>query len=264
MLGKDMNYLLVTAFGVIILSGCGVVENKIKESDDLYARPGATDSPLTGIYQTYQFHLLDRYVITHKWVNTSGCPYRAVEQPGDVPGKRSYFSLGKDIIEKNGQTWLRFSPEIGDFNFDDYVRSVKHISREKGKEGEEIEVGFRPICFESWWVSSHYLRVRLQKRSLKEMQTVFSERYPEGQWTSKTVNGRAWQIQETPKSRLRQRTGVGGPFLSGLLPLGDTGYTMALEMGASIESLQYPQYHAAVENAFWYLMDSVKIEALKP
>jgi hypothetical protein len=40
-----------------VLTGCGI-EAAIKRNDDRYMQPGALDMPLTGFYNTYQFHLL--------------------------------------------------------------------------------------------------------------------------------------------------------------------------------------------------------------
>lgn len=281
------------------VGGCGVIEETIKRNDDLYATPGAMDSPLTGIYKTYQYDLLDRYRITHQWLE-SGCAYSALEQPSTTPGQRSYFYAVGDIYEDGNSTKQRGAHPA--WNFDSYVRSVKQSypvwapttreesaasvkatlekARRESRTGkveadppstrvplryEEQETGFEPICFESWWSSSHYLRLRLQKRTLKDMQMVFSDSYPEGQWTSKTVNGQGWLVQETSEDQMRSRplNGLGGPYQSWLLPLGDTGYTMALEMGASKESLQYPQAHAAMSQVFRHLIESVKVEPLK-
>ncbi len=53
-----------------------------------------------------------------------------------------------------------------------------------------------------------------------------------------------------------------GPYLVWLTALGDTGYSLAMEMGASKESLEYPKAHAEVERIFMHLVDSLKAERL--
>lgn len=49
-----------------------------------------------------------------------------------------------------------------------------------------------------------------------------------------------------------------------LTELGDTGYVMSIEMGASKESLDYSKAHAAIEAVLNHLLGSVKIEKLTP
>lgn len=285
---------------LVLVNGCGVRE-AIQRNDDRYARPGAMDFPLTGIYNTYQVRLLDRYRVTHQWVNSSGCAYRGVEQTkldSTVPGR---FYIGRDIYEDNGKTWLRFEG-MTPYDFDIYVRSVKKMypvfapptkeeleadrkdtmerieySRRTGRMAppsestrtplryEEHEDGLQPLCFEAWWGSSHRIGLALRKQTLKEMQDSYAARYPEGQWTTKIVNGMSWRAYEVAEDRLRPRplNGTGGPYQYWLLPIGNTGYTMSLELGASKESLQYPQAHAAVQAVFRHLIESVKIESLR-
>lgn len=154
----------------------------------------------------------------------------------------------------------------GLFDFDPWVRSVKWVSREKGKEGEELEVGFKPLCFESWWTSSHYLRLRIQKRSFAEFEGVFSERFPEGKWRSESLNGLSWRVQQVPSNllRIRRPNGLGGPYQAWLTTLGDSGYVLSIEMGASKESLDHPKAHADIEAVFKHLVSSLKVERLAP
>ena len=46
--------------------------------------------------------------------------------------------------------------------------------------------------------------------------------------------------------------------------LGDTGYVISIEMGASKESLDHPQAHADIEGVFMRLVRSLKVERLAP
>ena len=149
-----MKSILAGLVATLFLWGCGI-EEAVRRNDDRYARPGAMDSPLTGIYNTYQFHLLDRYSVTHQWLE-SGCRYRGVERKEITSGARSRFFVGRDIYEENGKTWLRFEG-MTPFDFDRYVRSVKYTSQERGREVEVIDIGFRPVCLDSWWVTSHFV-----------------------------------------------------------------------------------------------------------
>lgn len=294
-----MKSVLAGLAATLVLFGCGVVEEAIRRNDDRYARPGAMDSPLTGIYNTYQLHLLDRYRVTHKWLE-SGCGYRGVEKESEAYGMRSRLFIGRDIFEENGKTWLRFEG-MAPFDFDRFVRSVKHQrpiyapttkeeseasvaatlerARRSSRTGiyetpppdtrvpighEEIEIGFRPLCFESWWVTSHFLRGMLYKRDLASWQAILTERNPLGTWSERRVGANLWLVQETAEENFGPRplNGVGGPFQTWLLPIGDTGYTIGMELGASQESLQYPDAHARIQATLRHLIESVKIEPL--
>ena len=258
-----MKSILAGLVATLFLWGCGI-EEAVRRNDDRYARPGAMDSPLTGIYNTYQFHLLDRYSVTHQWLE-SGCRYRGVERKEITSGARSRFFVGRDIYEENGKTWLRFEG-MTPFDFDRYVRSVKYTSKERGREGEVIDIGFRPLCFESWWVTSHFLRGMLYKRDLASWRAIQTEKKPKGKWFERRVGANLWLVQETAEQDFNPRplNGVGGPFQTWLLPIGDTGYTLGMEMGASRESLQYPDAHARFQATFRHLIESVKIEPLRP
>lgn len=294
-----MKSILATLMATFFLIGCGIVEEAIRQHDDRYAHPGAMDSPLTGIYNTYQFDLLDRYRVTHKWLE-SGCGYRGVEKESEANGMRSRIFIGRDIFEENGKTWLRFEG-MTPFDFDRFVRSVKHQrliyapttkeeseasvaaalerARRSSRTGiyenpppdkrepigyEEIEVGFRPLCFESWWVPSHFLRGMLYKRDLASWRAILTEKNPRGRWSERRVAANLWLVQETAEQDFGPRplNGVGGPFQTWLLPIGDTGYTLGLELGASQESLQHADAHARIQETFRHLIKSVKIDPL--
>jgi hypothetical protein len=259
-----MKAVMSCVLAVALLGGCGV-EEVIKRNDDRYMRPGALDMPLTGIYRTYQFNLLERYRVTQQWVSSSGCRYGGVEKPDIRPGVRSFFFVGTEIFEENGKTWIR-SDGIHKYDFDRFVRSVKEISKERGREGTVIEIGWRPVCFESWWVTSHYLRAMLYKRDLASWRAKLTEENPKGKWSERRVGDNLWLVQETAEDDMRPRplNGVGGPFQFWLLPIADTGYTLGMELGASRESLQYPDAHARFQATFRHLIESVKIEPLRP
>lgn len=163
-----VNVALITA---VLTTGCGL-EEAIRKKDDRYAEPGALDSPLTGIYSKYAYRFMGRYQVTHEWVNTAACSYRSSELPNLPNGKRTNSYAVPEIYEMEGRTWQASSVGLNPREFDTKVRSVTWISRAKGKEGQAIEIGYQPLCFESWWNTSHYLRVRMQKRSLAEFEAV--------------------------------------------------------------------------------------------
>ncbi len=95
---------------------------------------------------------------------------------------------------------------------------------------------------------------------------MFTQRYPEGSWTEQSVQGRAWRVQRVQASSLRQKplNGIGGPYQAWLTALGDSGYVMSIEMGASRESLAHPQAHAEVEAVLHHLVRSLKVEQIAP
>lgn len=248
---------------LLVVAGCAV-EEFVRKNDDRYLVPGAMDSPLTGVYNSYRFDLLDRYRITHEWLQ-SGCRYRGVELPVEHGGRRGLRYVGRDIVEKDGKTWLRFS-EGKLFDFDPWVRSVPYVSRAKGREGTLIEIGHKPVCFENWWATRHFVRLRLNKGSVADFEASFARDQPEGAWHNEHLNGLQWRVQQVPPERLRPReeTGPGGPYQTWITALGDTGYALSIEMGADAESLNQPRAHAAIGAVFQHLLRSIKVERLAP
>jgi hypothetical protein len=106
----------------------------------------------------------------------------------------------------------------------------------------------------------------LYKRDLASWRAIQTEKNPKGKWAERRVGGNLWLVHETAEQDFSPRplNGVGGPFQTWLLPIGDTGYTLGMEMGASRESLQYPDAHARFQTTFRHLIESVKFEPLRP
>ncbi len=290
-----MKTMISCLLSVVLLGGCGIEEG-IKRNDERYLKPGALDLPLTNVYDTYQYKFLDKYRITHQWPHTAGtCKYRAVIK--DDPHGGRYFPV-RDIYEVDGHTWQAgtktfeevkrtryvhptyptppptFDEYAYSHSFDRYVRSVKIMNPVYGKvKGvrqkigeEEIEGGLQSLCFESWYATSHSLVMRLHKQDQNTWKAQWTQFNPKGKWSEQRVGGNLWAVQETPEQELSPRApgAAGGWFQSWMLPIGDTGYTITLQLGASQESLQYPEAHARMKASFRHLIESVKIEPLQP
>lgn len=260
-----MKVIPLTLAAAVMLTSCGLKET-IRKNDDRYAKPGAMDPVIADLfYRVYQFNLLDRFRITHDWVNTSGCNYRASMKPGVKPGELSFIYIGRDVVEIDGKTWHRSAGgTLADF--DPFVRSVTWVSQEKGKEGQTKEVGLKPVCFEYWWASSHYLSASIRHSSLSAYEASFGKSHRLAKWTTRELNGLNWRVAEVPINMLEVRppNGLGGPYQAWLTELGDTGYVMSIEMGASKESLDHPRAHAEIEAVFKHLLSSLKVERISP
>ena len=290
-----MKALIACLLAVIALGGCGIKEG-IKRSDERYLTPGALDLPLTNVYDTYQYKFLDKYSITHQWSHTAGtCKYRKIRSD-DLRGGR-FFAVD-NIYELDGHTWqvgtqtfeevkrtryvnpkyprppLTFDEYAFSHGFDRYVRSVKvmnpvygQVNGERQRTGEEeIEVGLQSLCFNSWYATSHSLVMRLHKQDLKTWKARWTQFNPKGKWSEQLVAGNVWVLQETLEQELSPSApgASGGWFQSWLLPIGDTGFTISMQLGASQESMQYPEAHARMKAMFRHLIESVKIEPLQP
>lgn len=257
---------IVLVFFMVFLNACGFVAGQLqdKANEDRLLKPGALDLPLTGFYSHYQYKLLDKYKVSHQWIRESSCGYRDIElgkyESKDRLTKDRFFNV-RDIFEEGDSTWQRFETAAHNYNFDRYVRPQYTV---KTRNGLKTEKGYNVLCFETWWTTSHSIALFLRKQPLDDMKAGFTKWYPESSWTTKTINNLTWHVQETPENKFRPRplNGVGGPFQTWVLPLADTGYTMAIELGASKESLQYPDAHARMQAMFKHLIESVKIEPI--
>ncbi len=249
------------------MAGCSI-ESALRANDERYLRPGALDTPRTGVYSTYIFNLMGRYRVTHEWVNTTPCAYRAYERPAPPGRYRSNVWDVPGIYESDGKTWQGNDgfENVPPKNLDRWVRSIKQVSTAPGGVGKVVETGMESLCLEAWWGTNHYMVLRLRRASVDAVQEEFS-RYTAGepvQWTTRMLNGLTWRVMEVPDDKLRPRrpNSVGAPHQTWIAPLGDSGYAMAFSLGASRESLDFPQAHAAFQSTFMRLVNSLRVEPL--
>jgi hypothetical protein len=294
---KIMATVFLGLVGMLALPACGLLGQQLaeKSNEERLLKPGALDLPLTGINDTYQFKFLDKYRITHQWPRISNCQYRKLPTLKVKDGNHGEFWAASDIYEKDDHTWQigampfeeykqrysrkdapakTFEDYAKSMSFDRYVRSVKvmnpvyaEVEGTRQRIGEEeIEAGLQSLCFQSWYATSHSMVMRLHKRDLTAWKTRWTQFNPKGKWSEQRVGSNLWTIQEVPESELSPRAAgaSGGWFQSWLLPIGDTGYTLSLQLGASAESMQHPDAHIRMKTSFLQLVESVKIEALAP
>ena len=78
------------------------------------------------------------------------------------------------------------------------------------------------------------------------------------------INGNDWWLLANDEDALLPEPpgGTGGWFQSWLLPIGDTGYTMSIQLGANQKSLQYAKTHEQMKATVLHMVESVKIETL--
>ncbi len=65
---------MVLVFSMTLFSACGFVAVQLqdKANEEKLLKPGTLDLPLTGVYDTYQFKLLDRYSVRHDFLRING------------------------------------------------------------------------------------------------------------------------------------------------------------------------------------------------
>jgi hypothetical protein len=131
---------------------------------------------------------------------------------------------------------------------------------------EEREEGFRRMCFDNRWVASTYFEARIHKRDVATWQALLTTENPKGIWSTRSVSLNTWTVQEVAEQDFSppRPNGVGGPYQFWLLPIGDSGHTIALEFGANQVSLKYPAFLEELKAIFKHLVKSVKIEPLTP
>ena len=268
-----MKIILTYVFAAVMVCGCGVAD-MIKRNDDRYLQPSALDSPIGPVLDSYKFKFLNEYNVTYQWpANAKHCKMGSVATLNTDWGLKSEFFYVPDIFEKDGKTWQ--ASTAGKFyDFDKYVRSVKVMNPIFGdvngvhqKIGEEeLENGLGSMCFDSWALTSHTLMVFLYKWDLKTWKALNTQHNPKGKWTEQQVGNNLWTVQEVPEQELASArlNATGGWFQNWLLPIGNTGYTLSLILGASKESLQKPDAHARMKEMFRQMIEAVKIEPIQP
>lgn len=265
--------MMIGLVAALVLAGCGI-KQAIQRNDDRYMVPGALDVPLSHYYDTFTFRFMERYRVTHDAPIDGGCGYHGVAT--SVPKGASYageIHTVRDIFEVNGETWQRSSEGRPPFSIDRYFRSIKAMQpvyefvngvSKKTDKKEEIEVGLRALCFYSSEGTGHVLVVRLYKRDIATWRTLLSAANPQGSWSMHQIGGNNWWLlANDEETLLSQKPGVlGGGFMSWILPIGDTGYTLAMQLGANKKSLENPKAHEKMKAVLRHMVESVKVEAL--
>jgi hypothetical protein len=270
--------LLCCAVAGTILSGC--VSETVRKNDDRYMQPGALDPNLTGYYDVYNVSFLGKYRIQHEWpLPARACKYGSMSTLGkDKDRYTGEVFWVNSIFEDAGQTWQE-SVMGAPRSFNPFVRSVivkrpeydsaNGVLKTDKSRYVDREEGLEPICFEAWTGTSHAVTIFLYKRTVNEWREALA-RWSKGAYVSadakqslETVLGNTWHIYRVPL-RPREINRIAGSYELRILPIADTGYSLALELGANAESLQNPQAHAAFKAMFQRLIESVKVEPLTP
>lgn len=276
---KNKPVLLLGALALFAsLGACGFVGQQLadKAREERLLKPGALDRRMTDVYDTYQFKFLDKYRITHEWPrNSKGCQYAGLPTLNVKDGFYGEFYAIRDIYEEGDSTKQRDAHST--WNFDRFVRPTYKMQRPEfdaagkktGRMLEKDETGLEPVCFEAWVGTSHAMTLMLYKRTVDEWQSALSQ-WSQGSYVgpgsrkfTDDVSGNRWHVYRVePKPRIANR--IAGAFELRILPIGSSNYTLAIELAANQDSLQHPQAHANVQAMFRHLIESVKIEEIKP
>lgn len=243
----------------LMIGGCAVVEF-VYNLQDRPIPPGAFETLLNGRYVTFDVPLLDRVRFIHKWLY-SGCDYRVLEPAPFSNGIRTGYFPARSVVELDGKTW-QIASDRPAFDFSRWVRSIPVVSKRPGREGQIVEEGLRPVCFDFWQVSSQYLRARFYRMSLDEFEAFYKTRYPINvEWARQIRNGFEWRVKKVPPELMvpRSPSGVGGPYQVWITAIADTGYAIAFEMGASRESLGFPREQEKLQAVFDEILDSFEV-----
>ena len=295
---KKINRLILACTLPLTLSACGFIGQQLadKAGEERLLKPGALDLPLTGINDTYQYNFMNTYRITHQWPSISNCSYIKNPVPGVEGGSTGKFYSVFDIYELDGHTWQAGSMSFEEFkrshyvhpiyptpvptfddytyylSFDRYVRSVKTINpvvydkitgRRIEGASEVIEVGLQVLCHQSWYKSQHSIAMYLRKWSVDQyINWLQTNAQPLGQVSRQRRGTLDWTVLEFQLEPQPNNGGSSGPYQYWMLPVGETGYTFMLRLGANQESLKHPETHARMQTAFLRLIDSMKIEPI--
>jgi hypothetical protein len=254
--------LLTAALAVAaltLLSGCfaGQLLRDMQMEEQLL-KPGALDPRLDTFYRTYSYGFLGRFRISHEWpTRADPCVYGGrYAKDTTSPSGYSRTKTG-DFYEANGSTLQTHEgtgglrPENQFLNMDLYVRGLV--------PGTKPPVYGRPypICDQAWVASNHYLSVYLTKRTQADWEA--AQQRPGAQFSYEQIGSNRWRVQREPLQP-RKFNSISGPFELWALPIADTGYTIAIRMGANLDSLQQPAEHAKMLEVFRHLIESVKVD----
>ena len=272
---KQLTSTVVALLAAIVLSGCGLKEF-VHANDSRYGVPGVFDTPLDWPLRTYFINsFLDQYRISHQWTykicNYSAYPMPASKSDQSTPPDPLWRVA--EVVEHEDKTLQRL--DTG------YLRDKSQYFRETYTTPAPISAngrityspdvvrtqpGFRPLCGDTWVASHHFMFLSIHKRDLNEYKGRISRGLPHAQWRTEIINGLAWHVQQVPIDQVgpHQPNTIGAPYSNWVTAIGNTGYLMILNFGASQKSFENPANHQAIETLFMRIVQSVTIEPLAP
>lgn len=237
----------------LMLAGCGFATGQLhdKAMEEQHLKPGALDKPITtsATYPNYSYKLVGKYRISHDWYGLDGCHYHGPQ-----------VGMQGDIYEQDGHTFQAGVLDTKPQNIDRYVRPEWQMGPDRDGDYRSVK-GFEPVCFESWGRTSHVLAIKLYKKSISTWRDDLAKTNPNGKLSEENIGGNTWLVQ-TNEIAERRINSTGGAFLNYTTAIGNTGYTLTVQLGANQDSLKYPQAHAQIQAIFRHLVESVKIEPI--
>lgn len=269
-------YLLLAASSTL-LAGCG---NAIRASDEQHTRPGALDPALPTeqtVYDQYALKFLNRFRVSYKWYQSTGC------RSGGIPvdDGNAVDSAGTRVrhfytspIEREGEKIVRrtTSPDVPAADLTRFFRSVKHtvpVYAEKGGKTDFTQVtsyrnreeGWAAMCIQHWVGLNMSIDFRFFERTVDEWIAVLQSEYAgtSARGGHEMIGKNTWTTYTVPIQPAKLNN-VSGPYKFYILPVGDSGFTVAFSLGANHYALSNPQGFVAMEALFRRILESMRIE----
>ena len=270
---NQLTSTVVALLAAIVLSGCGLKEF-VHANDSRYGVPGVFDTPLDSPLRTHFINnFLGQYRITHEWTY-KGCRYASyvIPVPGGAQGLMSPLWGAFDVLEQDGKTLQRVDNEnLRDMS--QYFRETYTTPAPISANGRityspdvvRTQPGFRPLCGDRWLASHHFMALSINLRDLNEYKGRITRAMPHAEWRTEIINGNTWHVQQVPMDQVapNQPNTIGAPYSNWVTEIGNTGYLMILNFGASQRSFDSLATHKAIEDLFMRIVQSVTIEPIE-
>jgi len=243
----------------VILCGCMNLD-----TSEMYMKPGALDTPVSRPYVRYQYKFLKKYQITHDFVMGGGCHYRGkpIGIKDVLPGQNYAPFAAEEIFEVGAHTYVDVYSKNSSapMSMDRYLLAEWQMG--PNGQGNFVTVkGFSSMCFETWGGTSHVLAIKLFKKDVATWKGELEKINPAGKFNEEVIGKNTWLVQCNEIAERHVNT-VGGAYLHYTTPIGDSGYTLTIQLGANQDSLKHPEAHARMQEIFRHLVESVKIEPI--
>ncbi|CAN7756719.1 hypothetical protein LJR039_006958 [Pseudorhodoferax sp. LjRoot39] len=254
--------LAMLLIAALASSSCGNLLGTSTD-DNIYLPSGPIPKGPVSIGRHYSFRFAEKWRIRHSWIQGTRirpCGHGTnFFRKHPVPGHPELeYDENLALYDRGGRIYyvmdLQTTLQSGIFyfNLDNYV--IGHVP-----DGFERD-GYKPFCAQPLPDSPHGMALWI----LKPNPAFGTDKWIEDAVPTQ-VNGLTWLVRKVPPLDMGPGVKETRTIEYWTLPIPDTPYWLAMQFSANLRSLvEFPAEHVRMQNIFYELVRSVKLEPITP